>query len=159
MSNSVFSEGFLFTHFSRLILSIIEILVSSLFSNKVLQLLSLDTNFCLQFIFSLLQIYYISCVSSVLSFLICWIICVQFSIYSILMCSIYFPYKGPKPNQTWIQDNSMNFETGFRKNIFLLLWGEKGLSFRSLTFNIGNRSLIHRKTLLAQVFWDVMAFL
>lgn len=63
-----------------------------------------------------------------------------------------FPYKVPKPNQTCVQDNSINFETGSRKRIFLLLLGEKGLSFRSLTFNIGNRSLIHRKTLLTEVF-------
>lgn len=41
VSKSVFFEGFLFTHFSQLILSIIEILVSSLFSSKVLLLLSL----------------------------------------------------------------------------------------------------------------------
>lgn len=159
ISNSVFFEGFLFTHFSQLILSITEILVSSFFSNKVLRFLSLDTKFCLQFKFSLLQIYYISCVFLFLAFLsVQLFMCsIQYLFNSYVFIS--FPYKVPKPNQTWIEDNSMNFKTGCWKNIFLLLLGEKGHSFRSLTFNIGNRSLIHRKTLLTQVFWDVTAFL
>lgn len=86
VSDFVFFEDFLFTHFSQLILSVIEILVSSLFSNKVLQLLSVDTEFCLQFIFSLLQINYISCVSSVLSFLVCSIIYVFNSISIQFLC-------------------------------------------------------------------------
>lgn len=158
MSNSVVFEGFLFTHFSQLILSTIEFLVSSFFSEfRSFSVLTLNFAY---------NSYFHSCwsITSVVYLLFLAFLSVQLFMWSIqYLFNFYvfslFPYKVPKPNQTWVQDNSINFETGFRKRIFLLLLGEKGRSFRSLTFNIGNRSLIHRKTLLTEVFWDVMAFL